>query len=138
MTVRVYILTSGEESDYCIDGVFSSPELAEAYRKAWPSDEVEEWELDPCNEQISAGLLFFEIRMKADTGDVDKCWQQPPAEKSVSDIVTVSGSVKENIFVPGAYRQFRWWGWAKDEKHAVEIANEQRIIALAALPPQKG
>ena len=40
----VYIVTSGEYSDYSIDAVFQDKNKAEAYCKCHPNAEIEEWE----------------------------------------------------------------------------------------------
>jgi hypothetical protein len=42
----VYIVTSGEYSDYGIRAVFSTPELAQRYAKVIRDGEIEEWSLD--------------------------------------------------------------------------------------------
>ena len=41
----IYIVTSGEYSDYSIDAVFQDENKAEAYCKCHPNAEIEEWEL---------------------------------------------------------------------------------------------
>ena len=40
----IYIVTSGEYSDYSIDAVFQDENKAEAYCKCHPNAEIEEWE----------------------------------------------------------------------------------------------
>lgn len=40
----IYIVTSGEYSDYSIDAVFQDKNKAEAYCKCHPNAEIEEWE----------------------------------------------------------------------------------------------
>lgn len=40
----IYIVTSGEYSDYSIDAVFQNKDKAEAYCKCHPDAEIEEWE----------------------------------------------------------------------------------------------
>lgn len=40
----IYIVTSGEYSDYSIDAVFQDKNKAEAYCKCHPDAEIEEWE----------------------------------------------------------------------------------------------
>lgn len=53
--MKVYVVTSGEWSDFHIDAMFSTPELAARYVDACGFDEynecngVEEWTLDECN-----------------------------------------------------------------------------------------
>lgn len=63
----VYVVTSGSYSDYGIDAIFSTKELAETYasrmdsKSSYPGHNIEEW-------QIDAGLprLFYGVRLARD------------------------------------------------------------------------
>ena len=55
---KVYIVTSGEYSDYHIDAVFSCSEHAEEYKERGGGDCVEEFPLD---EPIPEALFYVRI-----------------------------------------------------------------------------
>ena len=49
--MTLYVLTSGEYSDYHIEGIYSTREQAERYKRLFPRDDyyaadIEEWETD--------------------------------------------------------------------------------------------
>lgn len=78
----VYVVTSGEYSDYCIRAVFSSREGAEEYtknageigHKTWAEDTVniEEWNLD--NEAEAKMLSVYREGLMLDDGSVKEVY----------------------------------------------------------------
>ena len=124
----VWLVTKGCYSDYRLVGVFSSKENAKKYMRAFPHDgydgynDIEEYELDRAIIEIDAGLRNYIINMAVDG--------------------QVLNTQVNNEYDPNEGR-FEIWGgkrithytfniWAKDESHAVKIANERRIMALAS------
>lgn len=128
----VHLVTSGEYSDYRAVGAFSSRENAETFMnaardgKTWRDfNDIEEYELDQGIEPIQSGLRPFDVAMLA-TGD--------EADVTPSNPEYVTGIVHPR----GWHRMLRRRAdaiivsvWARDEQHAIEIANEKRIAYLA-------
>jgi len=131
----VYIVTDGYYSDYSIRGVFTTKENAEKFIQAHAFDGplIEEYEADNLNEEIQNGNMLFDVR-------IDKDGNNAKAEKASPDY---GGNYKD--YIEGAYvDENKWLGkdcshnarirnsvWAKDETHAIKIANERRIRVLA-------
>ncbi len=135
MNKKIYIVTSGEYSDYGIDAVFSSKELAKKYIKFksrvssayYDCAHIEEYILDelpkyPPNKnhyivilQLMTGYLV-DIYLTNTNSDKDLCYE----------VIKTSTGVK-NLQV---------YCWAKDEEHAKRIAYDTRtkILAEGAIP----
>lgn len=72
---KVFIVTSGKYSDYGIERVFSTLELAEQYIDTKDDDwRIEEYELD---EPIERETHIFSVRMRIDSKEVDSCLISP-------------------------------------------------------------
>ena len=68
---KVFIVTSGEYSDYGIDRVFSTRKLAEQYVDTKDDDwQIEEYELD---EPIERETHIFAVRMSIRSKEVERC-----------------------------------------------------------------
>lgn len=124
---KIYIVTSGEYSDYGINGVFETKELAQAYiemlgnPKGWSSEmQVEEHDLNPYKNYIKEGLKPFLIFIHKN-GNVTKA---EIAQYGLKPSTTISFSYNKSQMIV--------FCWAKDKQHAIKIANEKRakIIAL--------
>lgn len=122
----IYIVTSGEYSDYGINAIFDAQEKAEAYiayerthRKYWRPN-IEEWELNEGYDPISRGLTCFQVRFEdATKGDAK-------AEATYS-----SREEEHHYFSRTTERTVYYtWVWAKDEASALKIANERRVHYL--------
>jgi hypothetical protein len=67
---KIYIVTSGQYSDYGIDAVFSEKSLAKKYIDSFKKDdygdrmEIEEWDLDKNSDQLKAGRKPFHVQIK--------------------------------------------------------------------------
>lgn len=130
----IYVIEKGCYSDYRVEGVFSTRANAERVLALINHDAdseqatIAEWHLDPGLKELKAGLSPFHINMDIN-GNTEQCyksdghkahglyvWERTKAPawlgKSIAD--AVSGTV-----------------WAKDEKHAIKIANEYRAQAIA-------
>lgn len=109
----VWVVEDGDYSDYRVTGVFTSEENADLISDKF-GGRVSEWNLDPCVDDINAGRKVFDVFMEKD-GTVNKV--------NVSD-----------DFVIGVVSRFQGWFqmWARDKKHAVKIANEQRAQMIAS------
>jgi hypothetical protein len=130
---KVWIVTCGEYSEYGISAVFSTEENARLFIEAVaPSHydqgyRVEEYELDGAPE-TRRGLKPFAVYMNQE-GYVIKC-----VHSSAPDAPD-SPEFKKHGFVAG---RFDLSVWARDEKHAIEVANDKRrqYIAEHGWPPK--
>lgn len=125
MAKFIYVVTSGIYSDYGIEGVFDDETMAveyvEWFRPKWDSSwEVEKWELNPFIPAKRAGHDAWEVRMQKDgtTTYVERS-TDPPTEALYYSYEHYMLTVV----------------MARDERHAVKIANDQRaqLIALGEL-----
>ena len=113
---KVFVVTSGEYSDYSIDAIFSEKEKAEIFIEATNNDRrwnfpiIEEWDLDKIN--VNKGEKLYFVRMKKD-GTVLECY----LDSSTYSLVEAGFDTLHNMF---SYQ------FAKDEQHAIKIANERR------------
>ena len=125
---KVYLVTHGNYSDYGVLGVYSTPERAEKAKEAFmANNDIVEFDLDAFAPQF-AERLPCAVQMSP-TGDVEDCFR-----------TSLSG------FTPrwrlGGYcsrdRRFIFYMWARDEQHAVKIANEWRaqLVALGREDPR--
>src|SRR5438309_10228406 len=75
---KVFIVTSGEYSDYGIDAVFSTEELAQKFidsfsKSGYRDMEIEEWKLNPFENHLKQGRKPFFLRIDKDgnTSDIE-------------------------------------------------------------------
>lgn len=110
--MSVFLLTSGEYSDYRVVGVFSTRDKAEAAVPFYPSrPEVEEYVLDV---PMHPGWHFWTISMDEE-GDCFYCSNDDPR-------------LETSEYRPPNARRKSWRSfgvWAKDEQHARKVANDR-------------
>ena len=125
--MKVYVVTSGEYSDYGLDGVFSSRELAQKHIDTLTFDggrcefnEILELELDPNKAELISGRVPFQVDMRKDGGIFN-------IERSDSYLYS------QSIWNPCRSDEMilRVYCAAKDEKHAIKITNEKRAQLIA-------
>jgi len=127
MSKIIYAVSSGEYSDYRVHCVFSTKELAQVYKDYLMQDEgyydvheIEEYELDDMNGManlIKKGYKNYELKIdrNGNTSEIEiniNSWFNAPQIWIRDNSLTVRC-------------------WAKDEKHAVKIANEIRVQLIA-------
>ncbi len=141
----IYVVTSGCYSDYNIDAVFDDKELAELYIKQFggicdDTDEygsgprIEEYEVNASAWLVREGYYSWTVRMREDGSTV-------AVEKHTDTKPDESVWFFRRYFVQpkGKRGYFEEYGspvmltdvLAKDEQHAVKIANERRVRAIA-------
>lgn len=66
----LYVVTSGSYSDYGIDAIFDSKELAQSFinsfdtGKGWTDfNDIEEWQLNPNEMELKSQRKAFDLRM---------------------------------------------------------------------------
>jgi len=117
---KIYVVTEGCYSDYHIVGVYTDLSMANEAARCYGEASVEEYEPNPnLGHEHPSGMDFWCVSMdeKGDTFDIRK-------QEHIS--------LKAN---PYSYsfprRGWAFYMWAKDQTHAVKIANERRIQLLA-------
>lgn len=121
----IYVVTSGDYSDYQIHGVFSTAAKAQAFidherEQMWGAAEIEQWTLDEYCDPVERGLRcyyvsFLNIRQSA-------------AQASLSPAQSPFESVNKPDRT--GVRSYVTYLWAQDEAAALKIANERRIQYL--------
>lgn len=116
----VYVVTSGEYSDYRVEGIYSTRELAElAAATITDANEIEEYELDVAADKLRQGFNPYCV-----TFDTD--WRSAATIRSVK----LAGLGIESSPAVHEWRVLHVYCWAKDEAHAAKIANEKRAAYL--------
>lgn len=118
----LYMVTDGCYSDYRICGIYSTPEKAAHAKLLFNADnEIEEIELDAVP-STPPGLLPWNVKMDKN-GNTDRVYRDS-AETSPSYEWAPYGD---------AYASFVLFRiWARDEDHAIKIANEKRVALIAS------
>lgn len=121
----VYVVTRGCYSDYGIERIFSTRELAEQYVAAFATAtrsadgyRIEEWTLDDMPVEIREGMSPFSVGIMPN-GDVWKTEKMPRE---------AGGGVCAEVrpYSHDAPRGKLWTEcWARDEAHAIKIATER-------------
>jgi hypothetical protein len=130
MTI-VYAVNSGEYSDYHIDAIFTTREIAEKYMQTFKKEgyggynDIEEWELDRWMTEIDQGLTHYRVIMYR-SGNVHSVVISEYPDHSNGKVNWMDRAYW-NPSEPWA----NFYVWARDKEHAVKIANERRIQALA-------
>jgi hypothetical protein len=127
---KVYAATSGSYSDYGVVAIFSTREAAELFIERHPDrcsewNDVEEYDLDPGVPQMRKGYSHWMVQMGEDgsTFSAEARGGYSLGAKPDKSLRTPQGTVHRT-------RWFNWYGWAKDQQHALKIANEHRIKLL--------
>ena len=112
---KIYLMTTGEYSDYSMEGAFSSEEKLRQFAEMNNTSiyNIEEHDLDPYEKYYGNRKLYF-VRMRKDGSvfEVRKTWYDG------TDGFDANG----RMYI---------YCYATDEKHAVKIANEKRSMLIA-------
>jgi len=127
---KVFVVTSGTYSDYGIDAIFTTRELAQSFIDAfeankWHEMDIEEWDLDPNEKHLKQNRKPYFLRINK--------------EGEVTDLEVADSSYGFKQDIPEAEisytANFEWMNincFADDENHAIKIAGEKRSQILAA------
>ena len=127
---KVFVVTSGSYSDYGIDAIFTTRELAQSFIDAFEADkwhemDIEEWDLDPNKTHLKQNRKPYFLRINK-KGDVSDLRLADSAYGFKQDMPEAEISYTHNL---------EWMNincFADDENHAVKIAGEKRSQILAA------
>jgi len=120
---KIFVVTSGQYSDYGIAGIYSSKEKAEEAKKLFNADNgIAEWELDavPKHEK---GTYYWSVEMDKE-GNTQNVELQDASHANKKWDWSPYGDAEKKLVYFGV--------WAKDENHAVKIANEKRGMLIAS------
>ncbi len=134
--MKVWICSNGSYSDYRVTALYSDESTAQRVTEAYGWDNPpEESELDPATPpEVQQGMSYFRIWMW-ENGDVAQAYLSEPDANAPA----VQWFHQRFGSYPERRTGLQFWTscWADDEKHAVKIANERRIMALASGQPPK-
>lgn len=116
--MNVYLVCIGQYSDFRVLCVCSTAEKADEAEAYYAADEVIEFELDAFPENNS-GLLMFSV-----------CMDRNGDNARVGRYGNDRGEDLGTFYRPTG--DFYCTLLARDEQHAIKIANERRIMLLAA------
>ena len=118
----IYAVTTGEYSDYRLLGVFSTKAKAENFKALTKSDYIEEYELNGMMDHPK-GMLWWEVSMDAEGN----------SREVTHENAIYSDSYKDSDWRPdGDGSNVSFYLWARNEKHAVKVANERRLALIAS------
>lgn len=132
----VYLISSGEYSDYGVGPVFSTEALAQEYIDKWAkfgNNEygIEERELDPEHEMnipLEKGWTYFQVVMFKDgTSEIEK---RKPYDYRETETESLGWNWIKNKYVKIV--TLFTCAWAVDEQGAAKIANEKRTRLIAS------
>jgi len=118
--MKVFVVQTGDYSDEYIVGIFSTQEKAERIAKLYEGS-VREQEVDKID-NVPEGCWFYSVEMRKD-GEVILV-----RAKSADDYDANYGW-DYNSYPENDHMTF--FIWAKDEDHAIKIANEKRSMLIA-------
>lgn len=119
---KIYVVTADEYSGYHIKAVFDEKELAEKYIKMLGGDpddiRIEEYPINPNKHELTNGYKPFFLKMTRD-GKAFEVNKDLEYYFNCGNIeIDFQGNMRISMF-------------AKDEKHAIKIANEKRLQVIA-------
>jgi hypothetical protein len=132
--MKVWLCSDGSYSDYSVTAIYSDEATARLVTAAYGWDnEPEEMDLDPeIPQEVRDGLSAYGVLMW-ENGDVHRVSKE-------EDDWYKEGRWIDNYRdwdnPPRTGRLFGMNCWARDEQHAIKIANERRIMSLA-LPERR-
>jgi hypothetical protein len=117
---KIYIITTGDYSDYSIEGVFDSEEKADRYLEAFPTSDatIEAHEVNPYDEDIQAGYRTYEVVMDRQGGVISARQSNEPSYYAETLMSLDEKRLSSRAFT-------------KSKERAIEIANERRIQMIA-------
>lgn len=120
---EAYIVTTGYYSDYRIVGVFDDRKLAEEFVSQTSDARIEAHTLNPFTEQVRDGSKPYQVQMRRDGYAVNiYCKTDNPGDWT---------STPDFYFIWDSAGAFAIQVFARDEQHAIKIANETRTMILA-------
>ena len=128
----IWVVDDGEYSDYHVIGVFTTKGMARDVARAFKlgDDSIHEWPLNPGVAELNKGLWQYTVVMLRD-GSTERITRKDELydlelSSYLWDRPNAPAYAGRNI--PAALVATVW---ARDDKHAVKIANERRTQMIA-------
>lgn len=150
---KVYVITSGEYSDYSINAVTVSKERAEKLKKYYSQQqygsspvEIETYNIDEPHEDLDdlIPIYYVSIDRRGKCFCRRETWMHEKTGKLINEAPSYLASylggeltTKHGLFGDD-FLTFRWYGAAKDEEHALKIAQDKRAKMLEKYYMDKG
>lgn len=152
---KIYVITSGSYSDYSIHGVAVSEERANLlqryYSSGWHGNaRIEEYNLNEPRENVDDLIPVYQVNIQRD----GKCWctqmtwMHELTGKIIEDDYHDESDLGSRLYTKVEhsylkwdltdYLRFYWLGPAKDEEHALKIAQDERAKMLEQYYMDKG
>lgn len=134
MIKSVFVVASGEYSDYRVDGIFDTRELAEEFIREFPETDcggVEEWPINPGIDEVRQGRNPYRVLMLRD-GTTESVHIIERSRYALRDIPYIwRRSTAPAYRGKGIPDCLSGTFWGTDQQHAVKIANEKRTRMIA-------
>ena len=119
----IYAVSDGSYSDYGVIAIFEDEQKAEAFRKWHGYDYVEEFPLNPELPAMRPGWNLYQFSMDR-SGDTEhmQLLHEPASTEHKTEIDYYSNYIGSHLWCVVV---------ARDELHAVKIANEKRVQFIA-------
>jgi len=129
---NVWVIERGEYSDYHVVGVFTSEANAQVVLDKLGEGEIAKWVLDPAVEELRAGLEQWNVWILAN-GDIERVNKAKNvySHELAGNVHIWLRSQAEFYNGKNAPDVLDCTVWARDEAHAIKIANEHRTRMLA-------
>ena len=116
----VWVVTSGQYSDYSLEAVCSTEEIAQSVAALIPeANGVFEMEIDALATIGKRGKKLYMCWCKRSSAGIESPYQYNPGWHDTQEGESIDGGM------------LRLWIWAKDQQSALKIANERRARWLA-------
>lgn len=122
----VFLVTRGDYSDYRVCAVFTEKSLAEKYIDSFKINSCEEfrieiYQLNPFSFELKNDYKPFFLRMKRD-GECTEIYVSDSPYGFENENIDIGFDIHKNMYISI---------FAKDETHAIKIANEKRVQLIA-------
>lgn len=140
---EVYVITSGEYSDYGINAVTVSKERAEKLQKYYSRDypggeaNIEEYFIDCPHIALDDLIPVYSVTIERN--GTCHCYRAAWMHESTHELVDEIYCSKDKLIpklktdrnlYPVSFLEFNWYLPAKDEEHALKIAQDKRAMLL--------
>ena len=125
MLQAVFLVTRGYYSDYRVCAVFTEKALAQKYidsfAKAYYEFRIENYKLNPFSKELKSDYKPYFLRMKKD-GTCTEIHIKDSSYGFETEGLDIGFDIHKDMYLSV---------FAKDEKHAIKIANEKRVQLIA-------
>lgn len=128
----VFVVSSGCYSDYHIVGIYDTREQAEQLTAMVGDSNITELPLNPYLSELNKGLSVYFVKM-LENGDTIEVRQQNPND-TLTGYDLISTTEPMDVWLDKlehGQRVYTKRVFARDDRHAVKIANELRVQMLA-------